>query len=72
MPAWETQHMTAVMINELRNQTQTQGLAFFSTSRSVQCLGALILSPMGGGYFTVWQRTRGTVEYLYGSEREVK
>lgn len=47
MPACETQRMTTVKINELRNQSQTQGL-FFSTSSSLQRSGPLSLSHMGG------------------------
>lgn len=47
MPACETQRMTPVKINELRNESQTQGL-FFSISSSLRCLGPLSLSLMGG------------------------
>lgn len=46
MPACETQRMTPVKINELRNESQTQGL-FFSISSSLRCLGPLSFSHMG-------------------------
>lgn len=48
MPVCETNCMTAVKINELRNQTHTTERFFFSfpTSSSLRCLGPLTESHM--------------------------